>query len=93
VRQIGGTYEVIEGALMNGDECVTLQHRRVIVEPLSQQPIVPRIEVKVEARKKNRWERAADNLATFALASFALYLVYIVAYAFYSGAFARAVGQ
>lgn len=94
MNQTHATYEVENGVLMaDQNQCISLRGARVIVEPLSQQPIVPRIEVKVEARPKNRWERAADNLCTFALASFALYLVYIVVYAFYTGAFARAVGQ
>jgi hypothetical protein len=73
------------------DQCVSISNCRAIVQPLSQQPIIPRVEVTVQERVKPMWERVADNVCRYGVSAFAMYLVWQVVYAFWSGAFARAV--
>ncbi len=92
MRQTNGTYEVNEGVLMaDQDQCISIANCRVIIQPLSQQPIVPRVEVTVQARQKGKWERMADAIVRVGVTLIALYLVGEVAYAFWTGAVARAV--
>lgn len=90
--QTNGTYEVKNGVLMaDQDQCISILNARVIIQPLSQQPIVPRVEVTVQERSKNRLERMADLFAKAFIVAIAFYFVGEVAWAFWTGAFAKAV--
>lgn len=92
MKQTNGTYEVADGVLMaDQDRCISIANCRVIIQPLSQQPIIPRVEVTVQARQKSRMEMAFDTCCHIGVCIVALYLLGEVAYAFWIGAVAKAV--
>lgn len=89
MTQKAGTYEVVDGFLMSGDERVNISHCRVVIEPLSQP--MHTSGGYVSERRKGRWERFADSFSKSFLLGCALYFLAIVIHAFTSGAFAAAV--
>lgn len=88
MKQTNGTYLVENGVLMaDQDDCVSISHCRVIIEPI-EQPLEQRVNAALV-----RMDKAASKWMKRVVVCFALYLLYEVCHAFASGAVTRLVQQ